>query len=71
MVSDTKWSKDFVGLTSIGVFFPPVALGKITQDMQDSIGRVLLRNEEPASVAAWLGNAINRDLRQAGQLGAE
>jgi multiple sugar transport system substrate-binding protein len=71
VVSDTKWSKDFVGLTSIGVFFPPVALGQITQDMQDSIGRVLLRNEEPATVAAWLGSAINRDLRQAGQLGAK
>ena len=71
VVSDTKWSKDFVGLTSIGVFFPPIALGQITQDMQDSIGRVLLRNETPESVAAWLGNAINRDLRQAGQLGAK
>ena len=71
VVSDSKWSRDFVGLTSIGVFFPPVALGQITQDMQDSIGRVLLRNETPASVAAWLGNAINRDLRQAGQLGAK
>jgi ABC-type glycerol-3-phosphate transport system substrate-binding protein len=71
VISDSKWSKDFVGLTSIGVFFPPVALGQITQNMQDSIGRVLLRNEEPATVAAWLGNAINRDLRQAGQLGAK
>ena len=71
VVSDTKWSKDFVDLTSIGVFFPPIALGQVTQDMQDSIGRVLLRNEEPSAVAAWLGNAINRDLRQAGQLGAK
>ena len=71
VVSNTKWSRDFVGLTSIGVFFPPVALGQITQDMQDSVGRVLLRHEAPAKVAAWLGDAINRDLGRAGQLGAK
>lgn len=71
VVGDSKWSKDIVGLNSIGVFFPPVALGQITQDMQNAIGRVLLRGEEPASVAAWLGNAINKDLRQSGQLGGK
>jgi multiple sugar transport system substrate-binding protein len=68
VVGQTKWSRDFVGLSTIGVFFPPVPLGQITQDMQNAIGRVLLRSEDPAAVAAWLGSTINRDLRQAGML---
>ena len=68
VVADSKWSRDFVGLTGIGVFFPPVPLGQITQDMLNAIGRILLRNEDPTSVAIWLGNMVNRDLHQAGLL---
>jgi multiple sugar transport system substrate-binding protein len=71
VVGASQWSRGFVGLTSIGVFFPPVSLGQITQDMQDSIGRILLRHEAPIAVAKWLGTAINRDLRQSGQLAAK
>ncbi len=68
--SANKWGQDFMKLAPTGVVFPPVPLGGITRDMQQAIGRVLLKDEAPASVAKWLGGAINRDLRQAGQLGA-
>lgn len=63
------WGKNFTDLTPIGVVFPPVPLGSITQSMEDAVGRVLLRHEKPASVAAWLGRAVNKALRQAGELG--
>jgi multiple sugar transport system substrate-binding protein len=36
--------------------------------MEESIGRVLLKNEDPASVAAWLGKAVNKSLRQTGEI---
>jgi ABC-type glycerol-3-phosphate transport system substrate-binding protein len=63
------WGKNFTSLTPIGVVFPPVPLGSITQSMEDSIGRVLLRHEAPAKVAAWLGRQVNKALRQSGELG--
>ena len=68
---DEVWGKPFTSLTPIGVLYPPVALGAITRDMEESIGRVLLKNEEPASVAAWLGKAINKSLRQTGEISTQ
>ena len=47
VVSDSKWGKDFIGLTPTGVVFPPVALGAITRDMIESVGRTLLKDEDP------------------------
>lgn len=64
------WGKNFTTLTPIGVVFPPVPLGSITQSMEDSVGRVLLRHQKPEAVAAWLGRAINKALRQSGELGS-
>jgi multiple sugar transport system substrate-binding protein len=68
VVSQTKWGKDFTALASTGVGFPPVALGSITRAMEESIGRVLLKKEDPQSVATWLSKAINKALRQSGEL---
>ncbi|RKP46676.1 ABC transporter substrate-binding protein [Pararobbsia silviterrae] len=68
VVSQTKWGKDFTGLAPTGVGFPPVALGSITRAMEESIGRVLLKKEDPQSVATWLSKAVNRALRQSGEL---
>jgi hypothetical protein len=45
-------------------------LGAITRDMIESLGRTLLKNEDPQAVAKWLSSAINKDLRQAGELSA-
>ena len=36
--------------------------------MIESLGRTLLKNEEPEAVAKWLANAVNKDLKQAGEL---
>jgi multiple sugar transport system substrate-binding protein len=68
---DSVWGTPFTSLTPIGVSFPQVALGSITRDMEESIGRVLLKNEDPAAVAAWLGKQINKSLRQTGQMSAQ
>ncbi|GLS17490.1 hypothetical protein GCM10007874_05050 [Labrys miyagiensis] len=68
---DSVWGTSFTSLTPIGISFPPVALGSITRDMEESIGRVLLKNEDPAAVAAWLGKQINKSLRQSGQMSAQ
>lgn len=65
---DEVWGAPFTKLADIGVAFPPVALGSITREMEDSIGRVLMKNEAPEKVAAKLGEAINKSLRQSGQL---
>ena len=67
-MSDNIWGKDFTGLAPTGVVFPPVPLGAITRDMIEALGRTLLKNEEPQAVAKWLSAAINKDLRQAGEL---
>jgi len=66
---DVIWGKPFTALAPIGVGFPPVALGAITRDMEDSIGRVLLKNEDPKAVADWLGKQVNKSLKQNGELG--
>jgi multiple sugar transport system substrate-binding protein len=68
VTSDSKWGKDFTVLAPTGVVFPPVPLGAITRDMIESLGRTLLKNEEPDAVAKWLANAVNKDLKQAGEL---
>ena len=39
--------------------------------MIESLGRTLLKNEEPEAVAKWLAAAINKDLKQAGELSSE
>lgn len=71
VVGHPQWGKGFTDLAPTGVVFPPVALGQISKSMTDSIGRVLLRKEDPAAVATWLGKAINQDLRKSGQLSAK
>jgi hypothetical protein len=38
--------------------------------MTESLGRTLLKKEEPEAVAKWLATSINKDLRQAGVLSA-
>jgi multiple sugar transport system substrate-binding protein len=68
VTSDSKWGKDFTVLAPTGVVFPPVPLGAITRDMIESLGRTLLKNEEPEAVTKWLANAVNKDLKQAGEL---
>ncbi|WP_233809997.1 ABC transporter substrate-binding protein [Paraburkholderia sp. HP33-1] len=68
VISPTKWGRDFMVLAPTGVGFPPVALGSITRAMEESIGLVLLKKEDPQAVAQWLGKAINKALRQSGEL---
>ncbi len=71
VVGDPKWGKGFTDLASIGVNYPPVALGGITRIMEESVGRVVLKGEPPAEVAAWLAKGINRALKQSGDLGTD
>lgn len=66
--SDTIWSKDFSLLLDDGITFPPVTLSGITQNMIDALGKLLLDNESPEDVAAWLGTAVNDSLSQNGEL---
>jgi multiple sugar transport system substrate-binding protein len=68
VTTDSKWGKGFTSLASTGVVFPPVSLGAITRDMIASLGRTLLKDEEPEAVAKWLASAINKDLKQSGEL---
>ncbi|WP_342241948.1 ABC transporter substrate-binding protein [Inquilinus sp. OTU3971] len=68
VVSPGVWGEGFSSLASTGVVFPPVALGQITRAMEEAIGRVLLKKEDPAEVAAWLAKQVNRALRQSGEL---
>jgi multiple sugar transport system substrate-binding protein len=65
---DETWGKPFTALTPIGVAFPPVALGSIIRAMEESVGRVFLKNDQPAAVAQWLAKAINKSLHQSGEL---
>ncbi|UOQ44053.1 sugar ABC transporter substrate-binding protein [Halobacillus salinarum] len=68
VVSDSQWGEGFTSLTDTGVVFPEVPLGGITQAMQDSIARLLLKGEDPQDVAEWLSKAINEDLKKNGIL---
>jgi multiple sugar transport system substrate-binding protein len=71
VTTDNKWGQGFTVLAPTGVVFPPVPLGAVTRDMIESLGRTLLKNEEPEGVAKWLATSINKDLKQAGELSAE
>jgi ABC-type glycerol-3-phosphate transport system substrate-binding protein len=68
VTTDSKWGKGFTVLAPTGVVFPPVPLGAVTRDMIESLGRTLLKNEQPEAVAKWLSVSINKDLKQAGEL---
>lgn len=68
VVGTGKWSTAFSSLAASGEGFPPVALGRITRDMQEAIGRVLLRKEDPQAVAKRFGRAVNHALQQSGEL---
>jgi multiple sugar transport system substrate-binding protein len=68
VTTDSKWGKGFTVLAPTGVVFPPVPLGAVTRDMIESLGRTLLKNEQPEAVAKWLSASINKDLKQAGEL---
>jgi ABC-type glycerol-3-phosphate transport system substrate-binding protein len=68
VTTDSKWGKGFTSLASTGVVFPPVSLGAITRDMIESLGRTLLKDEDPEAAAKWLAGSINKDLRQSGEL---
>ena len=54
----------FTALAPTGVVFPPVPLGAVTRDMIESLGRTMLKNEEPEAVAKWLAASINKDLNR-------
>lgn len=71
IISDSPWGRDFMALAETGVVFPAVSLGGITNVMQDSLAKVLLKNEQPEDVAAWLSQAINDSLKKTGELSAE
>jgi ABC-type glycerol-3-phosphate transport system substrate-binding protein len=71
VTTDSKWGQGFTVLAPTGVVFPPVPLGAVTRDMIESLGRTLLKNEEPESVAKWLAASINKDLKQAGELSTQ
>ncbi|WP_424768743.1 ABC transporter substrate-binding protein [Paenibacillus sp. sgz302251] len=68
VVSDSQWGKDFMALSPTGVVFPPISLGGVTQAMIDSLARILLKNDKPEDVAAWLSDAVNDSLKKSGQL---
>jgi multiple sugar transport system substrate-binding protein len=71
VTADNKWGQGFTVLAPTGVVFPPVPLGGVTRDMIESLGRTLLKNEEPEAVAKWLAASINKDLKQAGELSTQ
>lgn len=66
--SDTIWSKDFSKLLETGITFPPVTLSGITQNMIDSLGKLLLDNQTPEEVALWLSESVNKSLSENGEL---
>ena len=69
VTSNGAWGQALVSLTSIGMSYPPVALGQISKAMTDSVGRVLIAGQTPDSVTRWLAREINRSLKQSGELG--
>ncbi len=69
VTSDDMWGRALVSLTPIGMSYPPVALGQISKAMTDAVGRVLIAGETPQDVTRWLARAINRSLKQSGELG--
>jgi multiple sugar transport system substrate-binding protein len=71
VTDDVKWSAPFLRLAPTAVTLPPVAMGGISRDIQAAIVGLLVKNQDPPEVARQLGTDINRDLREAGQLGGE
>ncbi|HLT66786.1 MAG TPA: extracellular solute-binding protein, partial [Microbacterium sp.] len=69
--SDSKWSKDFNALLDTGIVFPPIAMGQVTQDMQDSLAMVLQDGDSPEDAATWLGDAINSAIEESAANSAE
>lgn len=68
VTGDEVWGEPFTSLAPIGISFPPISLGSIPRDMEEALGRVLLRGDSPEDAAAWLADAINKSLRRSGQL---
>lgn len=66
-----EWGKDFMALASQGIVFPPISLGGVTQAMEDSLARALLKNEKPEDVARLLSQAINESLAKTGELSGQ
>jgi multiple sugar transport system substrate-binding protein len=64
--TDSKWSKDFAALLDSGVTYPPISLGEVTQNMIDSVAKVLQEGDTPEEAAAWLSDAINESLETSG-----
>ncbi|GGI46543.1 hypothetical protein GCM10008018_17620 [Paenibacillus marchantiophytorum] len=71
VISDSPWGKGFTDLAATGVVFPSVSLGGITKDLEDSIARALIKNDPVETVAKWLSDAINADLKKSGELSAK
>ncbi|MDQ8734576.1 extracellular solute-binding protein [Paenibacillus sp. LHD-38] len=67
VVSEAGWGKEFMALASQGIVFPTVSLGGITKAMEDSLARVMLKNDKPEDVAKWLSQAINESLKATGE----
>jgi multiple sugar transport system substrate-binding protein len=64
--TDSIWSKDFAALLDSGVTYPPISLGEVTQNMIDSVAKVLQEGDTPEEAAAWLSDAINESLETSG-----
>lgn len=64
---ESKWSKDYQALSDTGVTFPPVTISSISQNMIDSLAKVLQDNEEPEVAAKWLSDEINKSLQESGE----
>ena len=66
--TDSIWSTDFAALMSTGITFPPVTLSGISQNMTDSLGKLLQDGQSPQEVAQWLGEEVNKSLADSGEL---
>lgn len=65
---DQVWGKPFTALAPVGISFPPISLGSIPNDMEEALGRVLLRGDSPEEAAKWLAKKVNKSLRRSRQL---
>lgn len=65
--TDTKWSKDYQVLQDKGISFPPITVSNVSQNMIDSVAKVLQDKEDPEAVAKWLSDAINKSLEESGE----
>ena len=69
VTTDSKWSKDFAELIDVGISYPPISLGEVTQAMIDSLAMVLQNGDSPEDAANWLSEAINTALENSGEAG--